>query len=207
MAVDPAIPSGFATLAAPWRRFEEIVAEVAAGLRVQPGDTFLDILGEDDFMVGEVSLADFLSKFARISWRLTDKTYANGGVGAVVSEYKKNKPATAKNWKAGHAEFSATGFAGYFNNRGEGGLYYLALHETSHVCVVGLASQAVCFRHHQTHPPGGDANNYANTPAWTFNEQVANAIALGVADRIAVPIMRDPRYGVPAGPPDGMAWP
>jgi hypothetical protein len=204
MPFNEIVPDGHEDLRDSWAHFRQVVDDVAGKVGAYRQDAWLDILAEDDTLLGQVLVADFLRKFGRITWSLTLEGFGNGGVGAIRSVFRKKKKPTPENWTAGDAALHVDGFARYYRDWNEQGLYYLALHETSHVSLLGLRMQDACWRLHEDRH--GVAANYANSEPWTFNEQVANGIALQLAATIGFPIIPAPTYGRPPALLAGLDW-
>jgi hypothetical protein len=193
MPFEPKIPKKHReALKEPWTRFGEIVGSVSEALAAKPADHVLVIEALDGTRIGLVDAADIARKFNAITWALTTKTESNGGVGAVASKFKKSGKLSS--WKSGSATFHVDGFKGYAA-LGDEGLHYLALHETSHVTLLGLKVQDACWTSHKK--AGGKSKAYPNSERWTFNEQVANAIAISVAEWLGAPMLEAPTFGRP----------
>lgn len=193
MPVTAKIPKDHeAALRQPWDAFAAFVGDISARLASQPPGDALDIEAGDGDLIGRVGLADVRRKFDLITWSLTTKVTTNGGVGAVTSTYKSgSKPAS---WLSGSAAFHVDGFRDYaaFD---EQGLHYLALHETSHVTLLGLQVQDACWR--KFLKGKGKAKNYPGSDFYIYNEQVANEIVRTLAARLGVATLAAPTYGSP----------
>ena len=192
MPFEAKVPKKHKDLSESWARFGAIVGSVSEALAARPADHVLVIEALDGTRIGTVDAADIARKFNAITWSLTTKAESNGGVGAVSSKFKKSGKLSS--WKSGAATFHVDGFKGYAA-LGDEGLHYLALHETSHVTLLGLKVQDACWTSHRK--SGGKSKAYPNSDRWAFNEQVANAIAISISEWLGAPMLEAPTLGRP----------
>lgn len=183
-----------------WTGFAAQIAEVLTRLGALPPDELIPVYGLSGLHIGDVVVADFIAKLSNISWTLVDASFAglNGGVGQVLSTFRNANWLNPADWQSAAEQIDATAFTKYLAL--EGGAYYLILHETAHTTALGLQTNNQQFDHYlANHGDRNDGAAWARSPQWNYNEQVANAIAKAVGDRIDIEILDHPTCGFPDG--------
>lgn len=182
-----------------WTRFTEILDKLEAGLS-EADDKSFEIWGSGGGdWIGEVSSKDFVHKIKNMSWSLTIKEYANGGVGQVASKWSDKG---RKTWLSADQEINVKGFLIYASHPHDQGLYYLAAHETGHVSDLGLAVGEKCAKEYRERTADKKYTHYPASAEWAYNEAVANIIAKRVCGSLGYPVLPNPvaGYSIPVLP-------
>jgi hypothetical protein len=183
-----------------WSQFEAAIDDLIRRLMPLNPNLAWPVVGSSGLHIGSVSSGDFAFKLANISWTLVEENFSglNGGVGAVVSNFRGGDWQDPSDWLNAAEQIDAGAFMRYLELAG--GLHYLILHETAHTTELGLRTNNLQFDQY-VHRGGDryDGTAWSKSPEWLYNEQVANAIAKTVADYFSLDILEHPTCGFPDG--------